>query len=266
MILLTYRDNANSSYGRAKVLTSGTNATPQFGSQSTLVSGNTTQMTIVFDNNIQQAIIAYVNNTTGNAAINKITYVSTNSLTAGTEQVFSTTAAGVVGVNIAVNESKTLSQGQGMVVYSATVGGVYKGFFVLYNSTGTSPYTPTLGTPVEFLPNTPFYTQVAWGGDNNYAVTYTATINSAYRGGSNGFNFSNLSTFIGIADAAISDTATGSVTIKGGIATNASLPTLTPNSVYYVQGDGTISTTSTSPAVRLGKALSSTSINLEFNS
>lgn len=266
MILLTYRDSANSSYGRAKVLISGTNATPQFGSQSTLVSGNTTQMTIVFDNNIQQAIIAYVNNTTGNAAINKITYVSTNSLTAGTEQVFSTTAAGVTGVNIAVNESKTVGNGQGMVVYSATVGGVYKGFFAMYNSTGSSPYNPTLDTPVEFLPNTPFYTQVAWGGDNNYAVTYTATINSAYRGGSNGFNFSNLSTFIGIADAAISDTATGSVTIKGGIATNASLPTLTPNSVYYVQGDGTVSTTSTSPAVRLGKALSSTSINLEFNS
>ena len=77
---------------------------------------------------------------------------------------------------------------------------------------------------------------------------------------------SNNTSFIGIADASISDTATGSVTIKGGIATNASLPTLTPNSVYYVQGDGTISTTSTSPAVRLGKALSSTSINLEFNS
>ena len=41
---------------------------------------------------------------------------------------------------------------------------------------------------------------------------------------------------------------------------------LTPNSVYYVQTNGDISTTSTSPAVRLGKALSSTSINLEFNS
>lgn len=41
---------------------------------------------------------------------------------------------------------------------------------------------------------------------------------------------------------------------------------LTPNTVYYVQSDGTISTTSTSPAVRIGKALSSTSINLEFNS
>ena len=266
MILLTYRDGANSSYGRAKVLTSGTNATPQFGSQSTLVSGNTTQMTIVFDNAIQQAVIAYVNNTTGNAAINKITYVSTNSLTAGTEEVFSTTAVGVTGVNIAVNESKTISNAQGMVVYAATVGGVYKGFYAMYNSTGGSPYNPTLDTPVEFLPNVAYYTQVAWGGDNNYAVTYTATINSNWGSGSNGFNFSNLSSFIGIADAAIANTATGSVTIKGGIATNASLPTLTPNSVYYVQSDGTISTTSTSPAVRIGKALSSTSINLEFNS
>ena len=77
---------------------------------------------------------------------------------------------------------------------------------------------------------------------------------------------STNSSFIGITDAAIADTATGSVTIKGGIVTNASLPTLTPNSVYYVQGNGTISTTTTSPAVRIGKALSSTSINLEFNS
>ena len=41
--------------------------------------------------------------------------------------------------------------------------------------------------------------------------------------------------------------------------------TLTIGSDYYVQADGTISTTSTSPAVKLGKALSTTSINLEFN-
>ena len=73
----------------------------------------------------------------------------------------------------------------------------------------------------------------------------------------------NVSKFIGIADAAIADTATGSVTIKGGIASNG-LSSLTPNSVYYVQTDGTINTTST--GTRIGKALSSTSINLEFNS
>ena len=37
------------------------------------------------------------------------------------------------------------------------------------------------------------------------------------------------------------------------------------NSIYYVQGDGSISTVSTSPAVRIGRAFSPTSINLEFS-
>jgi hypothetical protein len=44
--------------------------------------------------------------------------------------------------------------------------------------------------------------------------------------------------FIGITDAAISDTASGSVTIKGGISTNVT--GLTPNQNYYVQSDGTL--------------------------
>ena len=74
----------------------------------------------------------------------------------------------------------------------------------------------------------------------------------------------NVSSFVGITDAAISSAATGKVTIKGGIKTG--LSSLTPNAVYYVQGDGTITTASASPAVRIGKALSSTSINLEYNS
>tara|TARA_R110000850_G_scaffold148890_1_gene271307 strand:- start:188 stop:676 length:489 start_codon:yes stop_codon:yes gene_type:complete len=77
---------------------------------------------------------------------------------------------------------------------------------------------------------------------------------------------SNLTStnFIGITDEAISSGATGKATIKGGIKTG--LSSLTPNAIYYVQGDGTITTASASPAVRIGKALSSTSINLEYNS
>lgn len=69
--------------------------------------------------------------------------------------------------------------------------------------------------------------------------------------------------FIGIADAAISDTASGNITIKGGIASNG-LSSLTPGSTYYVQSDGTLSTTSSS--VTAGKALSATSINLDYSS
>ena len=74
----------------------------------------------------------------------------------------------------------------------------------------------------------------------------------------------NLANFIGITDAAISNTASGNVTIKGGISTNVS--SLTIGSDYYVQADGSISTTSTSPAVKIGKALSATALNLEYTS
>ena len=71
--------------------------------------------------------------------------------------------------------------------------------------------------------------------------------------------------FLGVSDAAISSAASGNVTIKGGIAATG-LSSLTPGSDYYAQGDGSISTTSTSPAVKIGKALSATAINLEYQS
>jgi hypothetical protein len=70
---------------------------------------------------------------------------------------------------------------------------------------------------------------------------------------------------LGISDAAISDTASGNITVKGGIAVNG-LSSLTPGTDYYVQSDGSISTVTTSPAVKLGRALSATSIDLEYQS
>ena len=70
----------------------------------------------------------------------------------------------------------------------------------------------------------------------------------------------NNTSFLGITDAAISSGASGSVTIKGGISSNVT--SLTPNSNYYVQSDGTLSTTTSTQLA--GIALSSTSINLDY--
>ena len=74
---------------------------------------------------------------------------------------------------------------------------------------------------------------------------------------------SNNTSFIGIADAAISSAASGNVTIKGGIAASG-LSSLTPAADYYVQGDGSITTSSA--GVKIGKAMSATAINLEYQS
>jgi len=87
---------------------------------------------------------------------------------------------------------------------------------------------------------------------SNSSDGYARVIQPAY-------NSTNNTAFIGISDSAISDTATGSVTIKGGVSTNVT--GLTPNTDYYVQADGSISTTVSS--VPAGKALSSTSILLK---
>ena len=71
--------------------------------------------------------------------------------------------------------------------------------------------------------------------------------------------------FIGISDAAISSSASGNITIKGGIAATG-LSSLTPGSDYYVQTDGTFGTSADDPSVKAGKALSATVLNLEYTS
>jgi hypothetical protein len=69
----------------------------------------------------------------------------------------------------------------------------------------------------------------------------------------------NSADFIGITDQAIADTATGAVIVQGGVSDKVS--SLTTGSDYYVQDDGTLSTTVSS--VPAGRALSTTSILLE---
>jgi hypothetical protein len=74
------------------------------------------------------------------------------------------------------------------------------------------------------------------------------------------FASGNVADFIGLADAAISNAATGKINVKGSI--NSKQSSLTIGSDYYVQNDGSISTTSTSPAVKIGQAVTATTINM----
>ena len=69
---------------------------------------------------------------------------------------------------------------------------------------------------------------------------------------------SNVLDFIGITSSAIADTATGAVNVYGSI--NNKQSGLTIGSDYYVQDDGSLSTTVSS--VKVGKAISATTINM----
>lgn len=78
-----------------------------------------------------------------------------------------------------------------------------------------------------------------------------------------GYDDTNLTStnFLGIADAAISDTATGTVILEGAVISG--LSSLTIGSTYYVLPTGVLSTSNTgTPSVTLGMAISATAINM----
>ena len=81
--------------------------------------------------------------------------------------------------------------------------------------------------------------------------------------GKTGGSSTNLTAtnLLGIASAAISDTETGTINTWG--SRNEVQSSLTIASDYYVQADGTITTTSTSPAQLIGQAISATQINIK---
>ena len=147
----------------------------------------------------------------------------------------------------------------------------YYGTIRVYTISGSN--TLVLGSDIVINSGNSQYFGVNFSSSSQgkFLVSYRDAGNSGYGTARTGQISTNVVTtnltstnFIGISDEAISSGATGKATIKGGIKTG--LSSLTPNAIYYVQTDGTITTASASPAVRIGKALSSTSINLEYNS
>jgi len=145
----------------------------------------------------------------------------------------------------------------------------------LYIVTGTaSATTVALDTPIEIFSTAATNSTTRFNPDSDSAGQFMTTfeddddpsdVGTLILGQIAATQPKSTADFVGIADAAISDTASGNITVKGGIAVNG-LSSLTPGTDYYVQGDGTISTVTTSPAVKIGRALSATSIDLEYQS
>lgn len=188
--------------------------------------------------------------------------------------------------NAKVNTSSAALTGQGIqctdvsadpdnttrfcTIYAKTSGGnqIYARSFVTSGNSGSK--TSTLDTEVELgSSNYDTYGNVAvnyWGSDGKICMSYNSTtsdVNHVFMGQGAGASVSNLtsSNLIGVASAAISNSASGTINTWGSM--NEAQSSLSINSDYYVQGDGTISTTSTSPAQLLGKAINATTINIK---
>ena len=255
-VVIAFRDVTGSYYLAAIVGTvSGTSIS--FGSKVVFETSQfSDSLSTVFDSTNNKIVIAYSDAGNSNYGTAIVGTVSGTSISFGTPVVFDNSGAtSYTAVTHDTYSGKTVVfyRDGGNSGYGTAIIGTVSGT----GATGTISFT----SPTVFeSANTNYIAATFDTANNTTVIAYKDSGNSSY---GTAITFappsSNFASFIGISDAAISDTATGLVTIKGGISTNVT--GLTPNTDYYVQADGTLSTATST--VLAGKALSSTSILLK---
>ena len=264
-IVIAYRDTGNSNYGTAIVGTvSGTSIS--FGTGVVYNSGNSEYVAATFDSNSNKVVVAYNDGTVGNLGKAIVGTVSGTSISFGSEATFNATQSNYVSAGFDSNSNKVV------VLYSDVVGGSC----IVGTVSGTSI---SFGTETRVGTSTSTsFTGMSFDPVNNKMIlVYRAYINSAYLGNLAIGTVSGTS--ITVSDVTTFN-ATNTVYCMGVYDTNANrtvityqtaaLPypavavvlnlssDLTPNTAYFVQDDGTISTTSST--TKAGTALSTTSL------
>jgi len=232
-VVIAYRDVGNSNYGTAIVGTvSGTSIS--FGSESVFNSNLSTDISSAYDANAQKVVVAYRdygNSSYGTAIVGT---VSGTSISFGSSTVFNTGTSDNMTVVYDANAVKTV------IAYTDTSNSSY----------GTLVVGTVSGASISFGSETVFEAATATNLSSAYDVS-AAKVVISYRDATNSEHgtavvFQNASTetnltatnFIGLASAAISDTASGDINVKGGI--NEAQTGLTIGSDYYVQSDGSL--------------------------
>jgi hypothetical protein len=216
--VFVYRDGNNSNYGTAVVATvSGTSIS--YGSPVVFESAQTEHQTAAFDSANNKIVVGYadVGNSGYGTAI--VGTVSGTSISFGTPAVFHSVSTGNVQMQAAYN----VKAGKTVIGYGGSnVDGTY--IEATVSGTSLSFSSPVTFESVGYINQAP---AVAAYDSTNFLVLFSfreaqvgtgdaVAIRSAYTS-------SNSSDFLGIADAAISNAASGKITMKGGVATNSQL-------------------------------------------
>ena len=250
-VVIAWQDEGNSSYGTAIVGTvSGTSIS--FGSAVVFESADTRDIKIAYDSDAQKVVVSYrdVGNSQYGTAI--VGTVSGTSISFGSPVVFATSASEYNGIAYDASAQK-------IVIAYADSGSSYHGKAIAGKVSGTSI---TFDSAITYESATSYYQRPVY--DANAArilIAYTDSGNSDY---GTGVVFKSSSTnltsenYIGIAADTYADNEDSTIGIVGCIDRNQT--SLTAGQQYFVQGDGTLSTTAGSPSVLAGTAISATEL------
>ena len=219
-------------YGQFGVLlVSGTSVS--IDSIYTFATTSTRYPAIAYDVNTARMLIVYQNSASSSHLWYRAMSFSGNTPTQGTAAVLLAATGGYSSNSLNVIYHPTFKK---IIVNYGGVGSV-AGAYAEVTISGT---TATLGTPVVFnsSPNQGYYySALAYNPDqDNMLVTYY----SDDKGEATAFSFTstNVSSYVGITDQAISSAATGKVVCKGGVSTGATAQTSPP----FVGAQSTITT------------------------
>jgi len=255
-VVIAYRDGLTD-YGEAVVGTVS-DTSISFGTIVVFNAAVTVHISTTFDSDSNKVVIAYEDMGNSNYGTAIVGTVSGTSISFGSEAVFESAETEYTSATFDSIKNKVV------IAYQDDANSDY-GTVVVGTVSGTAI---SFVTPVVFEASLTQYTSAVFDSDSNKVViAYEDTGNSGYGTGvvfSVGGSNMTTSNFLGIADEAISASASGVIVVQGG--TSAKLTSLTIASNYYVQPDGTFATSAGTPSVKAGLAISTTSLLLSGDS
>ena len=250
--VVVYRDGSNSYAGTAIVgALSGTTLT--FGTAVAFNAG-ATELSSSFDSGKFVAVYKDGSNTYGTAVVGTVTGTT---ISLGTAVVFNAGVTSYTSVDLISSKCVIVYRDQGNSSRGTAVVGTISGTTISFGSELLFNVASTTLNHVAFDPN----------NSGKFVVVYKDVGNLNKGTAIVGQMATTVSTpnltstnFLGTSTAAYTNAQTATIMLQGGVSTNQT--GLTIGSTYYVQPDGTLSTTIGSPKVEAGKALSATSLFL----
>ena len=245
--VIAYMDDANSDYGTVQLgVISGTSFIFG-GSPIVFATAATTHIAATYDSNLEKVVIAYRddgNSMYGTAIVGTVT--GSYTMTFGTEVLFEADRSDYISAAFDSSNNKAVIgyQDPNNSDYGTAIVGTVSGTTISFGTAVVFEAAGTQNIAVTFDSN-----------ENKTVIAYTAVGNSNYGTGlvfSVGSTNLTANNFVGIADAGISTSATGTIVVQGG--TIAGMSGLTTGGKYYVQDDGTLTSPDATEAYSINGA------------